>query len=245
MYQEAPPPPPKKAQNQSFPALPDGWTTAVSPEDGRVYYWETHTGRTSWVHPNTLNNAEHSTNTKRGIDPMHIEEGQSSSPSRPASPDPSGSFWTGGTKNFFFGRGHFCSRQEPILSSQSSAASVGSGDHPDSLPAHPADRMARIEYLDTPWMSNPRKPYNHQFNAMVALVVCFPIGVCALMHSLSCDSAWNEGRYSESVRHARKAHNYACIGTGIGIIFWLYWFLFRPGQRFDHWIDYNAFDLHN
>lgn len=243
MYNEAPPPPPNHAQNQSFPALPDGWSTAVSPEDGRVYYWEKGTGRTSWVHPHALMSAEDPpSKMQHGISPVNIEDGQTSTASsRPSSPDPSGSFWAGGTKNFFFARGNFCSRQEPILAtaaSQSSAASVGS-----ELPLHPADRMARIEYLETPWMASPRKPYNHQFNALVALVLCFPIGICALIHSFSCDNSWNEGRYSEAVRHARKAHNYACVGTGIGIIFWIYWLLFRPGQRFDDLIDYNGFHL--
>jgi len=32
--------------------LPEGWSTAVSPIDGRVYYWNSTTGETSWKHPN-------------------------------------------------------------------------------------------------------------------------------------------------------------------------------------------------
>lgn len=32
--------------------LPSGWETAVSPIDGRVYYWNSSTGATSWTHPN-------------------------------------------------------------------------------------------------------------------------------------------------------------------------------------------------
>ena len=32
--------------------LPSGWSTAVSPIDGRVYYWNSSTGATSWTHPN-------------------------------------------------------------------------------------------------------------------------------------------------------------------------------------------------
>lgn len=32
--------------------LPAGWETAVSPVDGRVYYYNSSTGATSWMHPN-------------------------------------------------------------------------------------------------------------------------------------------------------------------------------------------------
>jgi len=32
--------------------LPPNWSTAVSQEDGRVYYWNSATGATSWIHPN-------------------------------------------------------------------------------------------------------------------------------------------------------------------------------------------------
>jgi hypothetical protein len=41
------PPPPSPAA--AF--LPPGWTAAVTPGDGRLYYLETSTGRTSWTHP--------------------------------------------------------------------------------------------------------------------------------------------------------------------------------------------------
>jgi len=32
-------------------ALPDGWETAASPVDGRIYYYNASTGGTSWTHP--------------------------------------------------------------------------------------------------------------------------------------------------------------------------------------------------
>lgn len=43
-----PPPPPSDSPNSS---LPPGWAAAVSPHDGRMYYWEKATGKTSWTHP--------------------------------------------------------------------------------------------------------------------------------------------------------------------------------------------------
>jgi len=44
--QEAP-----KATTNLNDTLPDGWETAVSPVDGRVYYFNSLTGATSWAHP--------------------------------------------------------------------------------------------------------------------------------------------------------------------------------------------------
>lgn len=38
--------------------LPEGWSTAVSPIDGRVYYWNSSTGATSWTHPNLAGSIE-------------------------------------------------------------------------------------------------------------------------------------------------------------------------------------------
>jgi hypothetical protein len=42
---QPPPPPP------TYLSLAPGWTTAISPQDGRIYYWEKATGKTSWTPP--------------------------------------------------------------------------------------------------------------------------------------------------------------------------------------------------
>lgn len=56
---EVPPPPgtPQSKRNVTIAGtqganLPLNWSTAVSPEDGRVYYWNSVTGATRWTHPN-------------------------------------------------------------------------------------------------------------------------------------------------------------------------------------------------
>jgi len=56
----APPPPSDDAGskkgvsigNTQGANLPANWSTAVSQQDGRVYYWNSATGATSWIHPN-------------------------------------------------------------------------------------------------------------------------------------------------------------------------------------------------
>ncbi|KAG7356634.1 interferon-induced transmembrane protein [Nitzschia inconspicua] len=45
---QIPPPPPSEI---AYASLPPGWAAAISPQDGRMYYWEKATGKTSWTHP--------------------------------------------------------------------------------------------------------------------------------------------------------------------------------------------------
>lgn len=42
---------PATYRNNIFAEVPEGWTTAVDPNDGRMYYLELSTGRTSYAHP--------------------------------------------------------------------------------------------------------------------------------------------------------------------------------------------------
>jgi len=46
-----PPPPSNTASNNPYASLPMGWSTAVDPQDGRIYYYEVATGQRSWHHP--------------------------------------------------------------------------------------------------------------------------------------------------------------------------------------------------
>jgi hypothetical protein len=52
-YSAAPPPPSDKILSSSHPfaCLPQGWTTAVDPTDGHIYYHNNSTGQSSVRHP--------------------------------------------------------------------------------------------------------------------------------------------------------------------------------------------------
>jgi hypothetical protein len=90
-----PPPPPSDQEEKPFVALPTGWSTAISPEDGRIYYWEEATGRTSWTHP-------------LAVPPTQAPQ-QSPLPPPNDLPQASRTFWSGGnghrktSKNFLGG----------------------------------------------------------------------------------------------------------------------------------------------
>jgi hypothetical protein len=100
--------------------------------------------------------------------------------------------------------------------------------------------MTRSEFHDTPWNSS-RRPENHQCYAVTALILCFPIGVCAMIHSVLVDRAWERNKFGDAVNHSRQASNYACFGTFVGACFWIYWIFIREGNRL---FDFN-FDWFN
>jgi hypothetical protein len=98
--------------------------------------------------------------------------------------------------------------------------------------------MLRSEYHDTPFSAS-RRPENHQCYAVTALILCFPLGVCAVLQSIMVDRAWEQGKYGDAVNHSRQASNYACFGTFVGVCFWIYWLLFHEGNQLFKWPDFN------
>jgi len=179
----APPPPP----SNPYMNLPEGWTTAVNPEDGRIYYWQPSTGETSWVHPEAPT-SEHK-NSCWNLFPWM-------------------SWWTT--------RSRRNRRGTPML---------------------PPPRS----YMSSPYAEDPayagRRPDNHQCNAVVCLIMCPPIGLLALYHSIQVDRCWSQGLYSDAVVHARQVPSYSCFGIVVGLLFWMWFFLFREEAGFE-WPDW-------
>jgi hypothetical protein len=50
-YTAAPPRDKILSSNNPFACLPEGWTTAVDPTDGRIFYYNNSSGERSWRHP--------------------------------------------------------------------------------------------------------------------------------------------------------------------------------------------------
>lgn len=178
---EVPPPPPSDPLND-WQKLPPGWTTAYSPKDGRIYYWEKSTGKTSWTHPL-------------------------------ATPSPPMDF-------------------APDTAQMGQNNSRGFFNRPWNMFSN------RAEFHDTPWTAT-RRPNNHQCYAMAALVLCFPVGVCAVFQSIMVDRAWSDGQYGDAVNHSRQASQYACFGSFIGVIFWIWFFFFEELVRMTEWFRFD------
>ena len=71
---------------------------------------------------------------------------------------------------------------------------------------------------ENPYMAS-RRPDNHQCGAIAALVLCPPLGIFALYHSMRVDACWKTGQYSDAVIHSRQSPQYSSWGIMIGIIF--------------------------
>lgn len=195
--QDAPPPPPSGVPSENaWGNLPPGWVTAVSPTDGRIYYWEQATGRTSWTHPLAMNSSKSMDNQSPPPDNRYPTPGERSNNS-----------WNSPWRGFSWERRN---------------RGIGMED----------SGMTRTEYLDTPFNAS-RRPENHQCYAVTALILCFPLGVCACIHSFSVDRAWRQGRYGDAVNHSRQATSYACFGCFVGACFWIYWIIW--GERRIEW----------
>jgi curved DNA-binding protein CbpA len=82
------------------------------------------------------------------------------------------------------------------------------------------------------------RPDNHQCYAFCALLLCPPIGVLAMYHSIFADRCWSQGLYGESVSHARQAPKYACLGTVVGMVLWIHFLFFREPRVFE-WPDFD------
>ena len=134
-----------------YDVLPPGWSTATS-DNGRVYYYEDATGKTSWTHPLAA--------TPGLIDDTRQAER---------------AYWN----------------------------------------------KQRVEL---------RRPSNLLCYALTTCLLCPPIGFIALYHSRQVNVCWNAGKFQDAHRHHNGANQWACLGSFIGIGFWLYWFLVREAS---------------
>lgn len=106
----------------------------------------------------------------------------------------------------------------PTMSSKSGILAARSMKSQPSMTEH-----------DNPFNAS-RHPDSHQCYAVIAVILFFPIGLCALIQSFNVDQAWGESRFGDAVNHSRQALLYARFSCALGAIFWIYWIFFSgPG----------------
>jgi WW domain/Interferon-induced transmembrane protein len=103
------------------------------------------------------------------------------------------------------------------------------------LAARSMKSQPSMNEFDTP-INASRRPDSHQCYAVVAVILFFPLGLCALIQSFSVDQAWDHAHYGDAVNHSRQALLYARISCAMGAIFWIYWIFFSgPGGFVFDW----------
>jgi hypothetical protein len=184
-----PPPPPTNLPNNQWEQLPPGWASAYSAPDGRIYYWEKSTGKTSWTHPMMIT-----------ITPPPIAQKVEFVPTM--------------------------------------ARTSQSGSTRDVWNASSNNGAAAYHHHDTP-LNASRRPDNHQCYAAAALILCFPVGFCAVYQSCMVDRSWSRGNYGDAVNHSRQASQYACFGNALGVSFWIWFLFFDEMVRMADWFKFD------
>lgn len=115
-------------------------------------------------------------------------------------------------------------------------------NNPNQSPNPPGVFLPPPPHQENPLYATS-KPDTHECNSFMALLLCPPVGLLAMYHTLSVNWAWEEGRYGDSVNHARQAPKYASLAMCLGIVFWIWWFFFRRDSE-NNWFDFD-FDFGN
>jgi len=204
---EAPPPPSDSTKNgiaignKLGANLPPNWSTAVSRDDGRVYYFHVETGDTTWTHPNYFGS------------PV------------PPPPPPSSADAEAGIAQSSTGITMISSMGDAsgILNTRSNvtAAEGGGGDF------HPMVDKGDYGMSDY----NPNEPINsHRCYAIVAFLLFFPLGIFALYQSCNTVSKWKQKKYAKAHDKSQQVLLFSRISCILGIAFWVYLLFFsKPG----------------
>jgi len=188
--------------------LPVNWSTAVSQEDGRVYYWNSATGATSWIHPNFFNTAIPS--------PPSEDNVYKSLSNVPSMGDASGILEARSTTR--------------SVRSAKSAVVVASGSSGE-------DFHAMID-KDFPEYDPSRPINSHRMYSIVAFILFFPLGIFALYQSCNVVSKWKQQKYELAHDKSQQVLLYSRISCAIGICFWVYLCFFSGPGPFHidvHW----------
>jgi hypothetical protein len=206
--EDPPPPTPPPDNKDTFATVPPGWTTHAHPTDGRLFYWHAATGISSWTHPLL---------------------GSSTTTTTPKTKN-----WTTDASNTD------AAFQYMPAPNTTSTSKEPSSSWTTPLPPPPTNHYHHHPTLgvgEDPYMANKR-PDNHQCQAVACLVLCLPLGLLAMYHSVRVDQCWKGREYSDAVVASRQSQQYSSWGNFIGVIFWICWFFFRRGRGEWEWPDW-------
>jgi len=212
----APPPPSDDADskkgvsigNTQGANLPSNWSTAVSQQDGRVYYWNSATGATSWIHPNFFKSPV-------PCPPTGAAAFERSQTIAPVMSDSSG-----------------------IMESRSITRTVSVGCDSNGGSGGGGDDFHAMIDKDFPAYDPAKPINSHRVYSICAFLLFFPLGIFALIQSCQVVSKWKEQKYEQAHDKSHQALLYSRISCSIGICFWVYLCFFTGPGPFHidvHW----------
>ena len=82
------------------------------------------------------------------------------------------------------------------------------------------------QYGYNPQQPVPEKPDNWlAWSILCTILCCLPFGVVGIVYAAQVDSLWNQGRFTEAIKAAKKAKTFTLIGVISAAIFLLIYFL--------------------
>ena len=254
-YYTPPPPPPDEW------ALPLGWKMGHRDTDGRVYYYHSESGKSSWEHPN----ASTTTSTKQqqqsssaktmlstfGID-KHLSnygldkhvDGMLQMEMDPPPPPPIE--LTPGwkqAKRESDGRVYYYHEETGQTTwenpAKAAAAATTAQHRSDGLLSNVGAAASNTLLGDL-----QKQPKNHRCLAWTALFCCLPLGLCALWNSMKVNRSWNNGHYGSAENSSRRTSQLSswAVVCGGAILVWL---LYRNDWQLpDSFNDFNFGDWH-
>ena len=82
------------------------------------------------------------------------------------------------------------------------------------------------QYGYNPQQPVPEKPDNWlAWSILCTILCCLPFGVVGIVYAAQVDSLWNQGRFAEAIKAAKKAKTFTLIGVISAAIFLLIYFL--------------------
>lgn len=188
--------PPQNPTNS--PPLPQGWEEAISPVDGRVYFFNPTTGATSWTHPSVQGATAVAAPP---VPPVPSNEGITNMPS------------LGDYSGIIANRSTMIDeRVVPSKSTLTASEAPATGDVEEGL-------YTKLSDFD------PAQPINsHRCYSVLAMILFFPLGVFAFCRSLSTVTKWHQGQYEAAHDRSQQTLVFSRISVVIGALFWGYFF---------------------
>ena len=83
------------------------------------------------------------------------------------------------------------------------------------------------QYGYNPQQPVPEKPDSWlAWSILCTIMCCLPLGVVGIVYAAQVDSLWNQGRFAEAMKSAKKAKTFTLIGVISAAVFLLIYFLF-------------------
>ncbi|OEU06403.1 DnaJ-domain-containing protein [Fragilariopsis cylindrus CCMP1102] len=235
------------------PPLPKGWTTIKDPISGNLYYYHTRSQRSTWNHPALCSNTSSYNNTNNTA--PHAQQTRTSS----------------GNTNYNFGGGNRGQQQQknhPPTKKKMFGGDFPFNRRPYNNDRYNANNNAYYNNMDNDENINAggrkvivdNEPDTHRCGSFLVLILCPPIGILAMYHSIMVTRCWEKSQeqdFSNNVEeeeennedkndgyensrqrqeelaqgHSSRAGLYACFGNTLGIVFWIYYLFIRGGDE--------------